>query len=135
MKVSWTDGIDPKTGKPVEYDPKNDLHVYKLGKPSRRQQGKLVGACPDLEGGVNYFPTTYSERTHLSYGGGIEVCFDVTSDPDLDAKGYFIFGGTSERPGGSRLVWPRGIRRPERRSASMRWTTRSIPASPRLPAA
>ena len=27
-----------------------------------------------MQGGVNYFPTTYSSRTHLSYGGGMEGC-------------------------------------------------------------
>jgi alcohol dehydrogenase (cytochrome c) len=99
MKVNWTDGIDPKTGKPVEYDSNKALQVYKVGAPSRRAQGKLKGACPDLQGGVNYFPTTYSERTHLSYGGGIEVCFDVTPDPSNDASGYFWLGGTFERNG------------------------------------
>ncbi len=30
-KVNWTDGIDPKTGKPVEYDPNKDLQTYKIG--------------------------------------------------------------------------------------------------------
>jgi alcohol dehydrogenase (cytochrome c) len=99
MKVNWTDGIDPKTGKPVEYDPKKDLQVYKIGAPSRRAQGKLKGACPDLQGGVNFFPTTYSERTHLSYGGGIEVCFDVTPDPSNDNSGYAWLGGVFERNG------------------------------------
>jgi alcohol dehydrogenase (cytochrome c) len=96
QKVNWTDGIDPKTGKPMEYDPKKDLQTYKIGAPSRRAQGKLLG-CPDLQGGVNYFPTTYSHRTHLSYGGGIEVCTNITPDPSNDASGYFWLGGTFER--------------------------------------
>ena len=30
-RLNWTDGIDPKTGKPVEYDPKKDLQTYKIG--------------------------------------------------------------------------------------------------------
>jgi len=96
QKVNWTDGIDPKTGKPIEYDPKKDLQIYKIGAPSRRQQGKLFG-CPDIQGGVNYFPTTYSPRTGLSYGGGIEVCSHITPDPSNDASGYFWLGGTYER--------------------------------------
>ena len=96
QKVNWTDGIDPKTGKPIEYDPKKDLQTYKIGAASRRAQGKLLG-CPDLQGGVNYFPTTYSHRTHLSYGGGIEVCTYITPDPSNDASGDFWLGGTYER--------------------------------------
>ncbi len=27
-KVTWTKGIDPKTGKPVDYDPSKDLQTY-----------------------------------------------------------------------------------------------------------
>jgi alcohol dehydrogenase (cytochrome c) len=61
-KVNWTDGIDPKTGKPVEYDPNKDLQVYKIGAASRREQGKIVG-CPNIQGGVNFFPTSYSLHT------------------------------------------------------------------------
>jgi alcohol dehydrogenase (cytochrome c) len=96
QKLNWTDGIDPKTGKPVEYDPKKDLQTYKIGQSSRRAQGKLLG-CPDLQGGVNYFPTTYSHKTHMSYGGGIEVCSFITPDPSNDDNGTFWLGGTYER--------------------------------------
>jgi alcohol dehydrogenase (cytochrome c) len=92
QKINWTDGIDPKTGKPVDYDPKKDLQVYKIGKPSRRAQGTLLG-CPNIQGGVNFFPTTYSGRTHLSYGGGIEACSNITPDPSNDASGDYWLGG------------------------------------------
>jgi alcohol dehydrogenase (cytochrome c) len=92
MKINWTDGIDPKTGKPVEYNPNKDLQIYKIGKPSRREQGKIEG-CPNIQGGVNFMPTSYSLRTHLSYGGGIEGCSNVTPDPSNDASGDFWLGG------------------------------------------
>jgi alcohol dehydrogenase (cytochrome c) len=92
VKVNWTDGIDPKTGKPVEYDPKKDLQVYKIGKPSRRQQGTLMG-CPNIQGGVNFMPTSYSHRTHLSYGGAIEGCSNISVDPSNDASGDYWLGG------------------------------------------
>jgi alcohol dehydrogenase (cytochrome c) len=92
VKVNWTDGIDPKTGKPVEYDAKKDLQIYKIGKPSRRQQGQLMG-CPNIQGGVNFMPTSYSHRTHLSYGGAIEGCSNITPDPSNDASGDYWLGG------------------------------------------
>jgi len=92
MKINWTNGIDPKTGKPVEYDPNKDLQTYKIGKPSRREQGQLEG-CPNIQGGVNFMPTTYSHRTHLSYGGGVEGCSNVTPDPSNDASGDYWLGG------------------------------------------
>ncbi|PPQ27553.1 pyrroloquinoline quinone-dependent dehydrogenase [Rhodopila globiformis] len=91
-KVNWTDGIDPKTGKPVEYDPNKDLQTYKIGAASRREQGKIEG-CPNIQGGVNFFPTSYSERTHMSYGGGLEGCSSVTVNPSNDASGAFWLGG------------------------------------------
>jgi alcohol dehydrogenase (cytochrome c) len=92
LKVNWTDGVDPKTGKPVEYDAKKDLQVYKIGKPSRRAQGQLEG-CPNIQGGVNFMPTSYSLRTHLSYGGAIEGCSNITPDPSNDASGDYWLGG------------------------------------------
>jgi len=78
----------------VEYDPNKDLQTYKIGKASRREQGKILG-CPNIQGGVNFFPTSYSPRTHMAYGGGIEGCSDVTVDPSNDASGYFWLGGAS----------------------------------------
>ena len=92
-KVNWTDGIDPKTGKPVEYNPNKALQTYKIGAESRRKQGQIE-FCPNMQGGVNYFPTTYSARTHLSYGGGIEGCQTVTPDPSNDNNGAYWLGGT-----------------------------------------
>jgi alcohol dehydrogenase (cytochrome c) len=101
QKVNWTDGIDPKTGKPVEYDPNKDLQTYKIGKASRRDQNKIEG-CPNIQGGVNFFPTAYSARTHLSYGAGLEGCSNVIVDAGADAgqkpegaPGHVWFGGAS----------------------------------------
>lgn len=80
-KVNWTDGIDPKTGKPVEYDPSKQIQTYKIGAPSRREQGTILG-CPHIQGGVNMFPTSYSPKTGLTYGAGIEGCSNITADPE-----------------------------------------------------
>jgi alcohol dehydrogenase (cytochrome c) len=93
QKVNWTDGIDPKTGKPVEYDPNKALQTYKTGKTSRREQGQIE-TCPNIQGGVNYFPTSYSPRTHMSYGGGIEGCSNISVDPSNDDNGAYWLGGT-----------------------------------------
>ena len=46
---------------------------------------------------MNYFPTSYSHLTHLSYGGGIEACTFITADPSKDADGNFWLGGTVDR--------------------------------------
>jgi len=79
-QLNWTDGIDPKTGKPVEYDDSKDIQTYKIGAPSRRDQG-AIEACPHIQGGVNLFPTSYSPKTGAVYGAGMEGCAEVTTDP------------------------------------------------------
>jgi alcohol dehydrogenase (cytochrome c) len=79
QKLNWTDGIDPKTGKPVEYDPSKGIQTYKIGAEKRREQGPVVG-CPEIQGGVNFFPTAYSPKTGLTYGAGIEGCAAVSAD-------------------------------------------------------
>ena len=96
-KLNWTDGIDPKTGKPVEYDPKKALQTYKIGSPAgRRAQGSLIG-CPHIQGGVNMFPTSYSEKTGLSYGAGLEGCSKVENDPGRsDGKVAWNGGRTTD---------------------------------------
>jgi len=38
-------------------------------------------------------PTSYSHRTHMSYGGGIEGCSNITVDPSNDASGAYWLGG------------------------------------------
>jgi hypothetical protein len=45
-------------------------------------------AFPHIAGGVNFFPTTYSLRTHLSYGGELKTCNNITRDPTNDAAGF-----------------------------------------------
>jgi alcohol dehydrogenase (cytochrome c) len=60
--LNWTKGIDPKTGKPVEYDPAKKVQQYAL--VSNRTSGK-VDVCPDLQGAVSFFPTSYNDRFHI----------------------------------------------------------------------
>ncbi len=101
-KLNWTAGIDPKTGKPVEYDPSKDIQTYAIGADSRRQQGQIEG-CPQIQGGVNYFPTSYSRSTKLVYGAGIEGCSNVSADEAKAAAPAWNGGdaGNSDRQTGS----------------------------------
>lgn len=93
-QLNWTDGIDPKTGKPVEYDANSDLQSYKIGAPSRREQGATQG-CPHIQGGVNLFPTSYSQKTGIVYGAGMEGCSDVTADAERSDGSIAWNGGSS----------------------------------------
>ena len=93
-RVTWTKGIDPKTGKPVEYDPKKDFQLYADAanadddKVSRR-------VCPDTVGGTNYWPPSYSQRTKLIYIPAQEGCSTVTPDYAAHVKGNFTGGTTT----------------------------------------
>ena len=72
--LNWTKGLNPKTGMPLEYDPKLDVQVYNpearalRGDPTKR-------TCPTWHGGVAHQPTAYNPVKKIAYGAGIEGCF------------------------------------------------------------
>jgi len=70
----WTKGLDPKTGKPVEYDPKLDVQAYVPDARALRGDG-MKRACPTWHGGVAHQPVAYNPVKHLAYGVGTEGCF------------------------------------------------------------
>ncbi len=74
-EVTWTAGIDDKTGLPVEYDPalrSGGIQRYALG--AFAGEGAAPEFCPNIQGGVNHWPVSYSPRTGLAYGASIEGC-------------------------------------------------------------
>lgn len=92
-KLNWTKGIDPKTGKPVEYDSTKSLQEYAAG--ANRRGGEGMETCPNIQGGINFWPTAYDNTTGIAYGAGIEGCSKVTNDPvaPADVSGGAIFTG------------------------------------------
>jgi alcohol dehydrogenase (cytochrome c) len=72
--LNWTKGLDPETGKPVEYNPKLDVQIYNpvaralRGDPTKR-------TCPTWHGGIAHQPTAYNPVKKIAYGVGIEGCF------------------------------------------------------------
>jgi alcohol dehydrogenase (cytochrome c) len=75
--LNWTKGLDPKTGKPVEYDPKLDVQAYVPAARALRGDG-MKRACPTWHGGVAHQPTAYNPVKHIAYGVGTEGCFSQT---------------------------------------------------------
>ncbi len=83
--INWTKGIDPKTGKPLDYDPNKDVQSYSgLANPTADHPVKKV--CPNRTGGNNYWPSAYSPRTGLLYIPSMTACEDVTNDKALVAR-------------------------------------------------
>src|SRR4029077_11646341 len=72
--LNWTKGLDPKTGKPIEYDPRLDVQNYVPAARALRGDG-MKRACPTWHGGVAYQPTAYNPEKKIAYGVGIEGCF------------------------------------------------------------
>jgi len=98
--LNWTKGIDPKTGKPVEYDPAKKLQQYAA--VINRKSGE-VDVCPDLQGAVSFFPTAWNPSKKLAYGAGIDGCMQLTVD-ETRMGGPFWNGGiptNKKRMGGS----------------------------------
>lgn len=78
--INWTKGIDPKTGKPLEYDPNKDVQIYNP-EVHRTADEPTKKACPANVGGNNFWPSTYSPKTGLLYIPSITGCVTYTTDP------------------------------------------------------
>ena len=99
-KLTWTKGLDPKTGKPLEYDPTKSLQTYAIGKIDRA--GAKATACPNIQGGTNFFPTGFNPTLGLAYAVGIEGCSDIavkTVAPADVKAGQSFQGGTAANNG------------------------------------
>jgi alcohol dehydrogenase (cytochrome c) len=83
--VNWTKGIDPKTGKPVDYDPGKDIQTY-AGVGNLVPGQPLKKVCPSQAGGNNYFPSSFSQRTRLIYIPALTACVDVAIDREKHTK-------------------------------------------------
>src|SRR5262249_50695344 len=90
-KVTWTKGIDPKTGKPLDYDPGKDIQTY--NHEWKGDRSVVKNSCPDVHGGTNFWPPSYSTKTKLLYIAGNEGCADITPDAAAHVRGKFGGGG------------------------------------------
>jgi alcohol dehydrogenase (cytochrome c) len=71
-KVTWTKGIDPKTGKPADYDGSRDVQLYAGIGTLRNKQGQE--ACPWWSGSPTFFPPSFDAKRHIAYAAGGEGC-------------------------------------------------------------
>jgi alcohol dehydrogenase (cytochrome c) len=89
-ELTWTPGLDPKTGKPLNYDPTKDVQVYAPGSHGLRGQG-ASRTCPSNGGGKNWQPSAYNPELNLMYLPTIEGCNTITTD---EQKSFVDQGGT-----------------------------------------
>jgi alcohol dehydrogenase (cytochrome c) len=83
--ITWTAGIDQKTGMPVDYDPGKDIQVYS-GRQNQTLEDRTKKLCPSMSGGNNFYPSSYSPKTKLIYIPSMSSCNEVTLDPRLSNK-------------------------------------------------
>lgn len=93
-RVTWTKGIDQKTGKPVDYDPSKKVQRYAVS--SHRGQ-KEAAVCPGNMGGKNWPPAAYNPMLNLFYIPTIESCnISITEETKAGtwkAREFWIGGG------------------------------------------
>ena len=74
--LNWTAGIDPVTGKPVDYDPTLDVQIYNAeARAMRSDRDRMKRACPTWHGGVAHQPVAFNPIKQIAYGVGTEGCF------------------------------------------------------------
>src|SRR4051812_45146200 len=99
-KVTWTKGLDPETGKPAEYDPKQPVQKYNASvTPSRQNTVTMI--CPGNMGGKNWPPTAYNPNLKVWYIPVIESCNRITVKPEnpekkLGQRELFTGGGPDQ---------------------------------------
>jgi alcohol dehydrogenase (cytochrome c) len=71
--LNWTRGLNPRTGKPLDYDPKLDVQIYNPAARALRGDGQKR-TCPTWHGGIAHQPTAYNPVKNIAYGVGIEGC-------------------------------------------------------------
>src|SRR5262249_62425913 len=65
-QMNWTPGLDPKTGKPLNYNPNTDVQAYTEGTHGSRAKPKGEKLCPAHTGGKKWEPSGYNpERRRL----------------------------------------------------------------------
>ncbi len=90
-ELNWTPGLDPKTGKPINYDPNRDVQVYNPGSHGSRGRPLSDRLCPSITGGKNWQPSAYNPRLGLIYIPSIEGCGRIETNEQVD---FFDQGGT-----------------------------------------
>jgi alcohol dehydrogenase (cytochrome c) len=90
--LTWTKGIDPKTGRPVDYDPARDVQIYNEGAATLADKATRQ-ICPSITGGTNFWPVSYSRKTGALYIPAYEGCGKVTVNTAAHIKGNFNGGG------------------------------------------
>jgi len=90
-KITWTTGLDAKTGKPLQYDPGKAVQVYAPGSVGTRAKPR-ADYCPSISGGTNWQPQSYNPNTGLVYTVATESC--QATETKQEQLGFRMAGAT-----------------------------------------
>jgi alcohol dehydrogenase (cytochrome c) len=93
-KLNWTTGLDPKTGRPLNYDPNADVQLYSTGSHGTRANPQGGPLCTSHFGGKNWEPSAYNPQLAMIYVPTIEGCNAVDTVPQND----FVNEGGTVKP-------------------------------------
>jgi alcohol dehydrogenase (cytochrome c) len=93
-KLNWTTGLDPKTGRPLNYDPTKDVQEYTARSHGSRATPNSEQLCPAHSGGKNWEPGAYNPDTGLLYIPSKEGCNFVFTEVQKD----FVDQGGTVKP-------------------------------------
>jgi alcohol dehydrogenase (cytochrome c) len=103
-QLNWTPGLDPKTGKPVNYDPAGGMQIYTENSHGIRAKPNSAKLCPAHFGGKNWEPSAYNPELGLLYIPSIEGCnyIELVEQTDFADQGGPVkprdrFGGGSPK--------------------------------------
>ncbi len=160
-QLNWTPGLDPKTGRPLNYDPAGNVQYYTENSHGTRAKPESAKLCPGIQGGKNWEPTAYNAQLGLLYIPSIEGCAGIKTvravghdGPGRHGKipravhrrrrrvaGAALWQPQSGRPGNRRDQSHREAHLPQFRAArsqppatscsSVTWTAPSRPMMPR----
>jgi alcohol dehydrogenase (cytochrome c) len=81
--VNWATGIDMKTGSPIET-------AGNAKRPGMKRKASDI--CPNLIGGKNWMPMSYSKQTGLVYIPTMNLCMDLEGIQADYKRGAFYLG-------------------------------------------
>jgi alcohol dehydrogenase (cytochrome c) len=87
-ELNWTPGLDPKTGRPLSYDPNTDIQTYGPGSHGMRGQPS-VRTCPSNVGTKNWEPSAYNPELGIMFIPAIEGCnvIETVEQKDMEDQG------------------------------------------------
>jgi alcohol dehydrogenase (cytochrome c) len=105
-QMNWTTGLDPKTGRPLDYDPAGNVQYYVKDSHGTRAKPLSNRLCPTLMGGKNWEPSAYNPELGLLFVPSIEGCNDIRTVEQKDMQDQGGPAKFRDRFTGGSPEWP-----------------------------